>query len=219
MFAQDCIDASLPFLRPEDSVFNALDLMQEYKATTLAVIENEKFLGTISENFLLEVDEQQAIGNLHTHFQTNKITPELHLFDVLKATSEFATYFLPVVSLENDYLGITSPQKIIQRLSDNASLITVGGVIVLEMEARNYSLAEIAKIVESNNAMILHSMVSSIDAQQKVFVSLKINKVDLKDVQLSFERYQYNVVAVFHQSEYEMQLKERYDSLIRYLEV
>jgi len=50
-------------------------------------------------------------------------------------------------------------------------------------------------------------------------VSLKINKNDLKDIQQSFERYQYTVLAVLHQSEYENQLQERYDSLMRYLEV
>ena len=44
-------------------------------------------------------------------------------------------------------------------------------------------------------------------------------KNDLKDIKQSFERYQYNVLAVLHQSEYENQLQERYDSLMRYLEV
>jgi hypothetical protein len=73
--------------------------------------------------------------------------------------------------------------------------------------------------VESNNAMILHSMMATSVNQNFIQISLKINKNDLKDIQHTFERYQYNVLAVLHQSEYESQLQERYDSLMKYLEV
>lgn len=62
-------------------------------------------------------------------------------------------------------------------------------------------------------------MVTASAGQALIQVSLKINKNDLKEIQASFERYQYTVLAVFHQSEFEQQLQERYDSLMRYLEV
>jgi len=65
----------------------------------------------------------------------------------------------------------------------------------------------------------LHSMVTASAEQALIQVSLKINKNDLKEIQASFERYQYTVLAVLHQSEFEQQLQERYDSLMRYLEV
>ena len=79
---------------------------------------------------------------------------------------------------------------------------------------------KISKIVESNDAVILHSMIAvSTENAGKIYVSLKINKIDLQAILLTFERYQYQVIAVLHESEYELQLKERYDSLMRYLEV
>lgn len=219
MFVQNCIDTSIPFLRLSDEVGYALDLMQEYKTSELAIIEKDVFIGTITESVLLECDDILPIQSLEENFFQHSLQEGTHLFDVLKKSTEESTYFFAVLNLENEYIGLTTPQKIIDTLIQHSSVTTSGGIIVLELEARNYSLTEISKIVESNNAMILQSSMATSVNQNYVQVSLKINKNDLKDIQLTFERYQYNVIAVIHQSEYEVQLKERYDSLMRYLEV
>lgn len=219
MFAQDCIDTSIPYIRITDTVGYALELMQEYKADSLAVLNNSVYAGLLTENNLLECDDLLTVNDIQENFLPHKFTEGTHLFDVLKTTSEYSTYFIPVVNLENEYIGITTPQKILNILTLHSSLSTSGGIIVLELETKNYSLTEISRIVESNNAMILHSMMAASVNQQFIQVSLKINRNDLKDIQASFERYQYTVVAVLHQSEYEAQLKDRFDSLMRYLEV
>ena len=219
MFVQNCIDTSIPFLRQSDDVAYALELMQEYKTSSLAVVENESYVGSITESVLLECDDDLKIKSLEESYVQHSLPEGTHLFDVLKKSTEDNTYFYTVINSESEYIGITTPQKIMDAFIQNSSVTTTGGIIVLELETKNYSLTEISKIVESNNAMILQSMMATSVNQNFMQVSLKINKNDLKDIQLTFERYQYNVVAVFHQSEYEVQLKERYDCLMRYLEV
>lgn len=219
MFAQNCIDNSIPFLRLTDDVGYALELLQEYKTNSLAVIENEVFVGVITESVLLEFDEDVKIQALEENLFQHILLEGTHLFDVLKKITEENSYYFAVINVEKEYLGLTTPQKIIDTFIQFSSIATSGGIIVLELEARNYSLTEISKIVESNNAMILQSTLATSTNQHFVQVSLKINKNDLKDIQATFERYQYNVISVIHQSEYEVQLKERFDSLMRYLEV
>ena len=218
MFAKDCIDTSIPYIRLTDTIGYALELMQEYKVENLAVVENTIFIGAISEILLLECDDLLKIDSIHDRFQQHKTLEETHLFDVLKKSTENSTYFLSVVNSENEFIGITTPQKLLNVLMLNSSLGTSGGIIVLELETKDYSLTEISKIVESNNAMILQSMMTTSVNQHLMQVSLKINKNDLKDIQLTFERYRYTVIAVIHQSEYETQLKERFDGLMKYLE-
>lgn len=219
MFAQNCIDTSVPFLRLHDEAGYALDLMQEYKTTGLAIVENEIFIGTITESVLLECDDDLPISALEESFFQHTLAEGTHLFDVLKKSTEESTYFFAVINSENEYIGLTTPQKILDGLIQHSSVTAGGGIIVLELETKNYSLTEISKIVESNNAMILQSSMATSVNQNFIQISLKINKNDLKDIQLTFERYQYNVLSVIHQSEYEVQLKDRYDSLMRYLEV
>lgn len=219
LFAQNCIDSSIPFIRLSDKIGYVLELMQEYKTELLAVADNSIYLGAVTESMLLESDDLQTIETLQEQFLAHKISEGTHLFDVLKVAADLSVYFLPVVNSENEYMGIITPQKLLNSLAMHSSLATSGGIIVLELETKNYSLTEISKIVESNNAMILHSMMATSVNQNFVQVSLKVNKNDLKDIQLAFERYQYTVLAVLHQSEYEVQLQERYDSLMKYLNV
>lgn len=219
MFVQNCIDNSIPFLRLSDDIGYALELMQEYKTSSLAVIKNDVFVGNITEAILLEFDEDLKIHTLQENLLQHTLLEGTHLFDVLKKTAEENTYCFAVINFEKEYLGLTTPQKIIDTFIQFSSVTTTGGILVLELETRNYSLTEISKIVESNNAMILQSTMATSANQNFIQVSLKINKNDLKDIQATFERYQYTIIAVIHQSEYEVQLQERFDSLMRYLEI
>ena len=219
MFSQHCIDNSIPFARFTDTVGYALEIMQENKTDRLPVVEDGYFKGIITENILLECDDFQRLDFFKEHLLAYKLTEDTHLFDVLKKSTDLSTFFIPIVNSKDEYIGITSPQRILTNITQNSLLSTSGGILVLELEARNYSLTEISKIVESNNAMVVFCMVSTTTNSGLLQVSLKINKNDLKDIQASFERYQYSIIAVFHQSEFEQQLQERYDSLMRYLEI
>lgn len=218
MFAQNCIETAIPFIRLEDKIHFVLDLMNEYKTDRLAVVDNEQYIATVSENNLLELDDEQTIQQIVEYASIDKILDDTHLFDVLKKCNDINSYALPVVANDNTYIGITSAQKILAQFSANSALSASGGILILEMDAKNYSLTEISRIVESNNAIILQTMLSS-QPNQALRISIKINKEDLKEIQASFERYNYNVVAVYHQSSIEYQLQDRYDSLMRYLEV
>lgn len=218
MFAQDCIETSIPFIRLEDKIHFVLDLMHEYKTDHLAVVNDEQYIATVSENNLLEMDDELTINAIIEFAKSEKISEETHLFDVLKKCNDINSYAVAVVTSENNYIGITSPQKILEQFTAKSALSASGGILLLEVEAKNYSLTEISRIVESNNAMILQTMLST-QPNNSLRVSIKINKVDLKEIQASFERYNYNVIAVYHQSVFEYQLQDRYDSLMRYLEV
>ena len=218
MFAQDCIETSIPFVKPKDTIHFVLDLMQEFKTDRLAVVENEQYIAIVSENSLLEMDDENTLEPILEYAQTDKLTEDMHLFDVLKKCNDVNSYTVPVVTIDNTYIGITSPEKILHQFTAMSALSATGGILLLEMEAKNYSLTEISRIVESNNGMILQTMLST-QPNHSLRVSIKVNKVDLKEIQATFERYNYNVIAVYHQSAFEYQLQERYDSLMRYLDV
>lgn len=219
MFAKDCIDASIPYVKPTDSVGFALDMMTENKSMVLPIVKGHKLLGVINENALLEVDDNQLIEYFVQDEEQLHFVEGVHIFDVLKKCAQWSNYYIPVLNSHHHYSGITSPQMILNAYTGYSALNNPGGVIELQMDAKDYSLTEISKIVESNNAMILHSMISTQKESSQIMVAIKINKNDLQDIQATFERFGYHVISVLHHSEFEIQLKERLDSLMRYLEV
>ena len=188
--------------------------------TNYAVIcDGEKWLGILPEEILFDLEESHALKDFESLFQPYHLSENTHIFDVLKSTQLYHSFVLPVVDIEQSLKGISSAGAILEAWSKDSNFTGPGGILVLELAPKDYSLSEIAKLVESNNASILHSMTSSAPDRDKIRVSIKINKNDLKDIQSTFERFNYTVIAVIHQSEYEMELKDRLESLMRYLEV
>jgi len=105
-------------------------------------------------------------------------------------------------------------------LGNIAAMNTPGGVIVLELNANDYSLAQIARIVEDNDAKILSSHVTSIPNSFKIEVTLKINQIDLTFIIRSFMRFDYHIKASFQgNNRYEDILRKNYDQFMLYLNV
>ena len=96
-----------------------------------------------------------------------------------------------------------------------------GGIIVLELNAHDYSMAQIARIVEDNDAKIWCSNVvpATVDTL-KMEVTLKINQTDLTSVIRSFLRYGYSVKASFQgHNRHDDVLRNHYDQFMLYLNV
>ena len=94
------------------------------------------------------------------------------------------------------------------------------GILVLELNANDYSMAHIAHIVEDNDAKIMSSCVRPVADSVKIEVVLKINQTDLTSVIQSFQRYNYTIKASFHNNHrQEDVLRKNYDHFMLYLNV
>jgi PleD family two-component response regulator len=93
-------------------------------------------------------------------------------------------------------------------------------LIILEVALRDYTLTEIARIVESNNAHVTALSVLSLSGGSELMVSLKLDVDDPTAILRSFERFSYNVIY-YHMREGEVtdRQRERLDELMYYLEM
>jgi hypothetical protein len=103
------------------------------------------------------------------------------------------------------------------QLANTGSIKEVGGILILEINNIDYSMAQIAQIVESNNARILSSYILTNSTSSKLEITLKINKLDLSSIIRTFERYDYVVKESFQKSMDNDDLQARFDSLMHYL--
>jgi phage gp36-like protein len=89
------------------------------------------------------------------------------------------------------------------------------------MEERDYSLTQISRYVEENNAKIISALVAQDEIDPyRIRLTLKLNTDNLARITATLERFGYVVTAQFSgtavASEDE---QERYDALLRYLNV
>lgn len=218
MRAVTLITDEIPPLMHTDSGEKALNWMEEFKVSHLPVLKNGNFVGVISESDLLDqADLEMTLDKLFQHLPRPYAYEGDHIYQVLAKIAEFKLSLIPVLDIQEKYLGCTSVHHLLTLIANTGSIKENGGILVLEMARNDYSMAEIAQIVEGNDAKILSSYIMSSPDSTNIEVTLKINTIELDRIIRSFERYEYIIKASFQKSQYAEDLKFRYDALMNYL--
>jgi len=215
MFAQQLLSNEVFPLKKSDTSEAALHFMQDWNVRNLPVIENGKLLGYVDENSLS--DDNKKIETFLSTQEPIRIKPETHLFEILKIMSDNLLSTVALVDNEENYIGCIVFDELMKQSFANSGLSQTGGIIVLEMNARNYSLAEIARISEVNALKILHSQIESLsDNNNTILVSLKFNSFDLQYTLATFKRFNY-IIYYSTYSEIDESQENRINWLLKYI--
>ena len=218
MKALELISEEIPPLTHTDTGEKALRWMDEFKVSHLPVLKNGNFVGVISESDILDkLDLEDTLDKLFDHLPRPYVNENAHLYEVLAKISEHKLSILPILDDNEKYLGCTSIHHLITKIANTGSIKESGGIIVLEVNSIDYSMAQIAQIVESNNAKILSSYIMSPSDSSKLEVTLKINQIELDRIIRTFERYDYVIKASFQKSSGDEDVQFKYDALMNYL--
>jgi len=220
MLAGKLISNIIPPLRTSDTVRKALERMNEFKLYHLPIVNETQYLGLVSEEELMEArDAETAIGALPLSLLNSFTFENAHIYEVIRLFSELQLSVVPVLDQQKNYLGLVSINNLLTYTANLYSVNEPGGIIVLSISNRNNSLAHMAQIVEADNAQILSSYISSFPDSTRLEVTLKINKTELSGIVASFERYDYEVKAVFNNSSNDDGSMDRFNSFMNYLNV
>lgn len=220
MLNKDIISASLPTLALNDSVFQALQLMGDYHVSHLPVIDDEKYLGLVNEDQLLNVENDSFnLGTLQPEFSTLSVNANMHFTDAIRMTNEFSLSVIPVIDNELNWTGAISSSELLKIVGKSFGMEEPGGIIILELEKRAFSFSEISKLVETNDASITQLNTYFDNNIGVLFVTIKINKLEISDIVATFQRYEYLVKYYFGEEQYENELKTNYDHLMNYLNI
>lgn len=97
---------------------------------------------------------------------------------------------------------------------------TENSLIVIECSLIDYSLTDIARIVESNNAHVMNLFVLPIVDGNTLLISIKLNLIDVSPVLMSLERFNYKIVYYLMKEGVVTDThKERLDELLYYLDM
>lgn len=196
------------------------DWMDEYKVSHLPVVEGNTFLGLISEEMLLNATDEVLTEQLaHGAMKYASIGYDKHLFDAINLFNEFRVSMLPVVDDALNYLGYLFPEDIVVALGGMISSKIPGAILVLEVNQYDYHFSQIAQIVEANDARILAFYITSSPNSAVLELTLRINRTDLSPIVQTLQRYKYTIAATYHESEHEVDLKERFDQFMKYLNI
>ncbi len=220
MTAEYLINSGVVALHPEDTVRFALERMEEYHLPHLPLVRGVTFEGLLTEAFLLSQEESQLLSEFAPVAMTAYVHAQRHYYDALRIAAEGQLQLVAVVDESDQYVGSLLISDLLGIVAEGYGVQIPGGVIVVAIDQRDYSLAEVSRLVESNEVRIL-SAVTQPDPQnpQRLLLTMKMNRSDLSRVAATLERFRYQIVGEFYESEVRDNTKDRLDSFLRYLNV
>jgi acetoin utilization protein AcuB len=221
MQAKDLISEVVPSLKTSDSGQTALNWMEIFRISHLPIVNNLDFLGLISDADIYDMNQpEEPIGNHSLTLFKPFVTTEQHLFEVIGLAARLKLTVVPVLDDNSHYKGVITTTDLVRYLAGISSMDQQGGIIVLELIQRDYSLSQIAQIVESNNVKVLSMYITSPPDSTRLEVTIKVNTNDLVSVIRTFERYNYDVKTwVTSDDSMDKFYSERFDLLMKYLNI
>ena len=198
----------------------ALQLISDFKVTHLPVVSENKFLGLISEEDLLDIEEQKlTIEVLQESLVHAAVYDTAHFLIAVNCSIQFDTNVVPVINTENEYSGVITTTDLLKALGNFSGATEIGGIIVLEMERSQLAISEISRIVESNNSTILHLNTTTNPITGILTVTLHLNNKEVEAIVASFKRYEYDVVFYFGDNKFENEIEGNYKHFMNYLDI
>lgn len=218
MLLHHLISPDVPIAAPSDDIDYINSLFFASKLQQIPIVANTHYFGILDAKDLLNLlpESNQLDTHLFESFRP-AININAHPFEALRIMHQHQLSILPVINEDNEYAGSLSQDRLMQYLIESINIDVVGGIIVLEMESRNYSLAQIARICENEQVIILGVQAKTNAVSSKLEVTIKTNSTDLSAVVQAFERYEYTVVDTFGDTKIENDTSDRYRLLMNYI--
>jgi acetoin utilization protein AcuB len=220
MLAKDFINPMLPVLKSTDTVGEAMNWMEEYRIGQLPLIKEQEYQGLIGHDILLDADEDLPILALQPEFVEAYVSINQHLFEILKIVQQYDLQAVVVLDEDEKFVGTIIVQELFNEFAKNLGTQEIGAVLEIAVENRSYSLSEISRHIESNNVKIISSYYTSTHSaleNSKDILTLKLNRQDISRVIATLERFDYEIVGAYNFEAMVSPDKERYDLLMKYL--
>lgn len=219
MLTASLINNNIPRLQLQDSVLKAIQLSNDFRVSHLPVVSDDKYLGHISEEDLLDEDEKYTIEVLERNFVRIAVREDVHFLEAVSTSIQFDTNVVAVTDKDNNFLGVITNRDLLKKMGSFAGANEIGGIIILEMERPQFAISEISRIVESNDCHIMHLNTTLDSATGLLTVTIHLNRREIAAVVSSFERYEYNVIHFFGTHNFENEIKSNYENLMHYLDI
>ncbi len=209
---------TIPVFDIKDTLEEPIHFFKNSIYSHVAVTEDQKFLGLLTENDLDSFEAKKNIEDYRANLELFFARKETSWLDVLELFSRNEANLLPVVDEEAHVLGYYDLNDIVRVFIDTPFFKEPGAILVIAKGIKDYSFSEIAQIVESNNTKLIGAFIT--DSRSEVIqITMKIGVNNFNDVVQTFRRYNYTILFGNKDDQFLEDLKERSDYLDKFLNV
>ncbi len=221
MLVNEILNTEIAPLKLSDPVSLALAKIDLLHINKFVVVDDEnKIQGMISIETLAEVVDEDTLLKELPLDDVIWVTKAEHIFETTRRMFAQELYVLPVADSELNFQGLVRKREVLNALGEIFNLATYGSVITIELSQMDYTLTEIVRIIETEEAKILGVAVQQpSDELDSIRVSIKLNLEDSSVVSAALRRFGYIIVSEAQSQDLENKFSDRADELIRYLDI
>ncbi len=221
MIAEELVNEMIPALTMKDSAEKAILWMEELRVKHLPVIEHSQFKGFVSDEAIFENNDiEKEISSIRLAGENCYLNKARHFFDIIKLLRENNIDMAAIVDNDLHYLGVVTAEDIMKAFYKTSVVQNPGAIIVLSIRQIDYTLAEIVRLIEENNAKILGTFTyNDPHDNNNILLTLKINTQDLTRIAATLERFGYNIIARFQEAPDPFSSLDRLDMLMKYINI
>lgn len=196
-------------LSVHDTVSTVKKRFKDLPFTHFPIIDEGKLVGMLAQSDIMHLpkDDKELIEIPH-FFQFYEAITETNCIDLLSLFAKNDTDILPVIDLQRVYLGYFELDDIIRLFYKTPFLEPNATTLVIEKMSQNFSMSEIAQIIESNNITLLGMYISE-KRENSTQITIRIETENINEVIQSLRRYDYEVLSQNENDLLIEQLKER----------
>lgn len=221
MLAADLVNSEIPVLKPGDSVERALQLMTDFRLDQLAFADDESYLGIFTEEVLLNFDYEDKLESILPLYPDRFVFDHQHIYEIIGMLAEDNISIMAVLDEEHHFAGVLNGSEVNKAFISGIGFSEPGAVIEISLKNRDYSLAEISRLIESEKTKVIGSYLSGSthEPDNSLKLILKLNRKDISSLLSTLSRFGFEVEA-YHTTEPVDSLdKDRYDMLMKYLSI
>lgn len=216
---EQIISSQIAALEYSQTVGDALDRMDTLAVGQLPVIKDGIYEGLLQEEDLLDAGGDDLLSGFENDLLPFAVKADDHFLSAAKLLAAQRLKLVPVVSAEKEYVGTISEEDLLRQFSRLNGVQETGALIVLAMSHSDYSISQLSRLVETNDAFITQLNTFTDEVTGQLMVTLRINKQEVSDVLATFQRYDYQVIFHAGEEQYENELRRNYNHLMSFLEI
>ena len=219
MNINDYILKEIKAFQLKDPVKKIQSVFENYPITHFPVVENGKLLGSFSEDDIQTIENKNDELVLHSHLLNSFFADEkATILELLKILADNDTTIIPILNKDKNYIGYYDLRDVLDAFSTSPFMIEQSETLIVEKLELDYSMGEVAQIVEANGAKLLGLYISEKD-NDLVQITLKIVSNEINEIIQTFRRYDYKIISMHENDIYLEDLKNRSEYLQKYLEM
>lgn len=215
---QEYISTHFPVAASWNTPEEILQMMQENQITFLPMVEDMHYIALLKQDEILKLKAKEEPLSLLDHLDFRPfVFDTIHPYQAAVQISDLNLPILPVIDENEQYVGVFNSMNLLQYFCKETGIGQMGGIIVLAIKPKDYSLSEISRICESNDVIPLNIQIIFHPEIELMDVIIKTNTRELQSLKSTFERYGYHIKEVIGETQKQNNLEDRYRSLMNYI--